>query len=396
MEREPKRNGERLNGDTIVGQLASELRNPSDALRILAQSEKGESAASSTLPEGEPNNLSHGPYNATFLDEYKLVESGLIHRTAIFELLHIYSRNYHPYCPIVPTYMLGPSAIDKILRSDFFLLTVVLTIASRDSPSHSLIHRYCWDYAQRLLLEVLLGHPWTLKSRTVESLLLLSEWLPHIELTHGALNEDKSAFPNTTMQQETKEQAEHKRLIWTFVYIADRQISVRLGQSFWSRGPSLSTRFTSKDFPSLQPCFHDTQDDYASVHQATMELIQLMHNVQGILYASPKRTLAIVHDGDYSRYLDDFQRAAMNWQAIWNGLAVSPRVKHTAYMPQYSCTEPIALGPFNLSIDVKKLQHIASYSGIFGKEDNTDRTKLGTPTKARIAVGSITFFNNQL
>lgn len=89
---------------------------------------------------------------------------------------------------------------------------------------------------------MLLGHPWTLKSRTVESLLLLSEWLPHIELTHGALKEDKSifledrtswslvglavrqaylmrldqgAFPNTVMQQETKEQAEHKRLIWT-------------------------------------------------------------------------------------------------------------------------------------------------------------------------------------
>lgn len=94
MEREPKRNGERLNGDAIVGQLVSELRNPSDALHILAQSEKGESAASSTLPEGEPNNLSNGPSNATFLDEYKLVESGLIHRTAIFELLHM-SVNRH-------------------------------------------------------------------------------------------------------------------------------------------------------------------------------------------------------------------------------------------------------------------------------------------------------------
>lgn len=292
--------------------------------------------------------------------------------------------------------MLGLSAIDKIRKSDYFLLTVILTIASRDSQSHSMIHRHCWNYAQRLLLEVLLGHPWTLRSRTVESLLLLSEWLPHIELTHAALKEDKSifiedrtswslvglavrqaylmrldqgAFPNATMQQETKEQADHKRLIWTcefcihqnnvslvyrdsffssanpslmyiheVVYIADRQISVRLGQSFWSRGPSLSTRFTSKDFPSLQPISHGSQDDYASVHQATMELIQLMHNVQGILYASPKRTLAIVHDGDYSRYLDDFQRAATNWQATWSGLAVSPRVKRSlSLVYEYLC-----------------------------------------------------------
>ncbi|KAL7815499.1 hypothetical protein V8C26DRAFT_401835 [Trichoderma gracile] len=365
IESEPTHNIARSDDDAIDEQLASELRNPSDALHILAQSEKGESVGSSTLPDVEHDNLSGGPSRGTFIGEYELVERGVIHHAAIFQLLQIYSHNYHPYCPIVPAYMLGHSAIEQIRKSDFFLLTVILTIASRDSPSHSLVHRNCWDYAQRLLLEVLLGHPWTLKSRTVESLLLLSEWLPHIELTHAALNEDKSifiedrtswslvglavrqaylmrldqgAFPNATMQQETKEQAEHKRLIWTFVYIADRQISVRLGQSFWSRGPSLSTRFTSKDFPSLQPSSHDSQDDYASVHQATMELIQLMHNVQGILYASPKRTLAIVHDGDYSRYLDDFQRAAMNWQATWNGLVVSPRVKRSlSLIYEYLC-----------------------------------------------------------
>ncbi|KAL6859426.1 hypothetical protein J3F83DRAFT_768804 [Trichoderma novae-zelandiae] len=365
IEREPNYTVESMNEDAADGQLASELRNPSDALHILAQSEKPESVASSTLSEEERDTLSRGPSLAAFVDEYELVERGLIHRTTIGDLLHIYSHNYHPYCPIVPAYMLGQSATDNIRKADFFLLTVVLTIASRDSPAHSPIHRYCWDYAQRLLLEVLLGYPWTLRSRTVESLLLLSEWLPHIEPTHAALNENKSifiedrtswslvglavrqaylmrldqgAFPNATMQQETTEQAEHKRLIWTFVYIADRQISVRLGQSFWSRGPSLSTRFTSKDFPSLQPSSHDSQDDYASVHQATMELIQLMHNVQGILYASPKRTLAIVRDGDYSRYLDDFQRAAMNWQATWNGLAVSPRVKRSLCLVyEYLC-----------------------------------------------------------
>lgn len=137
--------------------------------------------------------------------------------------------------------MLGQSGIDKIRTSDFFLLTVILTIASRDSSTHSLIHRYCWDYTQKLLLEVLLGYPWTLKSRTVESLLLLSEWLPHIELTQSVSNEskamfiedrtswslvglavrqaylmrlDQGAFPNV-FTQETKEQAEHKRLLWT-------------------------------------------------------------------------------------------------------------------------------------------------------------------------------------
>ncbi|KAL7935943.1 hypothetical protein V8C35DRAFT_298616 [Trichoderma chlorosporum] len=368
VEKEDYCNFDGSNEDPITEQLASELRNPSDALHILAQSEKSKGSGSSALPMEEERGCSlRESLNATLLDEYELLRKGLIHHLNVSELLHLYSLNYHSYCPIVPTYILGQSVNNKIRQSDFFLLTVILTIASRDSPTHSLIHRYCWDYTQKLLLEVLLGYPWTLKSRIVESLLLLSEWLPHIELTQAAQaapNENKSmfiedrtswslvglavrqaylmrldqgAFP-ITITQETKEQAEHKRLTWTFVYIADRQISVRLGQSFWSRGPSLSTPFTAKDFPSLQPTSNGGQEDYASAHQATLELTQLMHNAQAILYSSPKRTLAMVHDGDYSRYLDDFQRAAMNWHATWSDLAVSVKVKRSlSLVYEYLC-----------------------------------------------------------
>lgn len=69
-----------------------------------------------------------------------------------------------------------------------------------------------------------------------------------------------------------------------------------------------------------------------------MELTQLMHNAQAILYSSPKRTLAMVHDGDYSRYLDDFQRASMNWHATWSDLAVSARVKRSlSLVYEYLC-----------------------------------------------------------
>ncbi|KAL7947113.1 hypothetical protein V8C42DRAFT_352495 [Trichoderma barbatum] len=365
IEKVPGLNLDVLNDDAIDEQLAAELRNPSDALHILAQSEKSEGSGSSALPSEEERDAPlRGPSSAVFVDEYELVQRGLVQHSNISELLHLYSHNYHSYCPVVPAYMLGESAIDNIRKSDFFLLTVLLTISSRDSPTHSLIHRHCWDFTQRLLLEVLLGYPWTLRSRTVESLLLLSEWLPYVELTQVAANETKSmfiedrtswslvglavrqaylmrldqgAFPNAVMQ-ETKEQSEYKRLIWTFVYIADRQISVRLGQSFWSRGPSLSTRLTAKDFPSLQPTSNGSQDDYASVHQATMELTQLMHNAQAILYSSPKRTLAMVHDGDYGRYLDDFQRAAMNWHATWSDLAVSLKVKRSLSLAyEYLC-----------------------------------------------------------
>lgn len=69
-----------------------------------------------------------------------------------------------------------------------------------------------------------------------------------------------------------------------------------------------------------------------------MELTQIMHNVQAILYASPKRTLAMVHDGDYSRYLDDFQRAVMNWHTTWGDLSVSPKLKRSLCLVyEYLC-----------------------------------------------------------
>lgn len=112
------------------------------------------------------------------------------------------------------------------------------------------------------------------------------------------------------------------------MYIADRQISVRMGQSFWSRGPSLSTRFTADDFPTLQ-LSDDAQHNYASVLQATIELTQILHNGHDILYSCKSRTWQMMLRGDYNRYLDDFRRALSTWQDSWGDLKASPRLHHT-------------------------------------------------------------------
>lgn len=112
------------------------------------------------------------------------------------------------------------------------------------------------------------------------------------------------------------------------MYVSDRQISVRMGQSFWSRGPSLSTRFTADDFPSLQ-LIQDSQHSYASVLQATIELTQLLHNVHDILYSAKARTLQMMLSGDYNRYLDDFRRALSTWQDCWGNLKASPKLHST-------------------------------------------------------------------
>lgn len=101
-----------------------------------------------------------------------------------------------------------------------------------------------------------------------------------------------------------------------------------MGQSFWSRGPSLSTRFTADDFPTLQ-LSDDAQHNYASVLQATIELTQILHNAHGILYSCKARTWQMMFRGDYNRYLDDFRRALSTWHDSWGNLKTSPRLYHT-------------------------------------------------------------------
>ncbi|KAE9583536.1 hypothetical protein CGMCC3_g414 [Colletotrichum fructicola] len=343
------------------------LRNPSDALHILTRSgpamsrenrprgghqyvldpdhaedgsvESGANSALGVSQVAKPNHRNRGSSfgeQRSILDNYELTQIGVVHPDEVSELLTMV---------------------------DFFLLTVILTIASRDSTKHSVVHRYCWNHAQSLLLQVLLAVPWTQTPRTVEGLLLLSEWLPHVEskhLTSGnpkdvfregrttwsvvgqavrlgyALRLDRAAFRG--YGSSTSQNQDQNRLIWMFTYIADRQISVRLGQSFWSRGPSLSSNFTAKDFPTLQSSPVTTFEDYASVLQANLELTQILHNAHAILYSSTERTLSMIHEGDYPRYLDDFMESATHWDSRWKVLKASPNLRAAlSLLYEYVC-----------------------------------------------------------
>src|ERR1700742_4186743 len=70
------------------------------------------------------------------------------------------------------------SNIDKIAAEEPFLLTAILTIASKHELSWAQLHKHCWDYMKELLLEVMLAMPWTHRVGSVEGLLLLADWLP--------------------------------------------------------------------------------------------------------------------------------------------------------------------------------------------------------------------------
>ncbi|KAK2468991.1 hypothetical protein H9L39_19385 [Fusarium oxysporum f. sp. albedinis] len=353
--------------------LRMALRNPSDALQILAYSQDNSPVSTRSLSiaysdatgrlalqaTSPAHSTTHGnrPTPSFILDNYELVQRGLLHPSILPELLHIYGNNYHPYCPIVPEYFLGSSALERIQKPDYFLLTIILTIASRDSPNHVLVHRYCWDHTQHLLLQVLLAHPWSQTPRTVEGLILLSEWLPHIQANratseaHKSLSSedrtawslvglavrlgyllrlDTAAFRNF-IDDESKEHEERKRLI-----------SVRLGHSFWSRGPALSSHFTEKDFPSLKSPSGVNDQSYASVLEATLELTQLIYNAHQILYPSTDKTLTMIHNGDYPIYLDDFDRSITTWHAKWKDVQAPINVK-TTLMLTYEYTRFVML-----------------------------------------------------
>ncbi|KAF5016992.1 hypothetical protein F66182_11154 [Fusarium sp. NRRL 66182] len=290
-----------------------------------------------------------------FFEDYELVQRGLLRPSLVSKLLFTYHQNKHPTFPLVHTSLFTPENMEKLQKSDYFLLTAILTIASRDDPQQTLTHRYCWDHTQRLLIDVLLAHPWTQTPRTVEGLLLLAEWLPHIQIQETSSDSPKSLFSEDRTawslvglavrqgylqrldqgafrngdKSESKEQSEQNRLIWAYIFMADRQISVRLGQSFWSRGPSLNANFTAKDYPSLQPLPDSDSEDYASILQASMELIQILHNAHAVLYSSKDRTMAMVLEGNYARYLDDFRTSATTWHSAWNSIAVSTKTKTT-------------------------------------------------------------------
>ncbi|KAK1547663.1 hypothetical protein CPAR01_01630 [Colletotrichum paranaense] len=383
----PSTNEDGCNEDEVTGpddHNDMELRNPSDALQILARSRNKVSTSNSithrptshhtnTMPSAKPRETlvrleefdgsgfrieTSGPKCMTDtmsgLNNFELIRRGVLRLDKASELLDMFASNYHPYCPVTPTYFFTQPG--QLQKRDYFLLAVLLTIASRDSPVDAHLHSQCWNYVQSLLLQVLLAHSWTQTPRTVEGLLLLSEWLPHIESKRSALavhkdhfsegqtawsivglavrlgyslRLDRAAFRSPSSGESVDDKQEQNRLIWTFTYLADRQISVRLGQSFWSRGPALSSKFTAKDFPSLKPVAGCSTDDYASVLHAHLDLMQILHNAHSILYSANERTQSMINEGDYPRYLDDLMEAATAWSTNWGGLQVSPKLKST-------------------------------------------------------------------
>ncbi|RAH87305.1 hypothetical protein BO86DRAFT_423851 [Aspergillus japonicus CBS 114.51] len=204
-----------------------------------------------------------------------------------------------------------------------FLLAAVISIATQEQPDLAGLHDDIWRYTERLIMQVVLGAGAVRCVGTVEALDensdLKSERTEDNSMAWSLVGlAVRQAYllhlETYSFRGEVKIESD-----LNYTYLADRQISIQMGQAFWCRGPGLSTRFTVHDYPSLQPQ-EASGIDYASFIQAQVELTTLFGNVHDILFASTSRTMQLMLVGDYTKYLDDSSKALDMWKGTWRNV----------------------------------------------------------------------------
>ncbi|KAJ5292003.1 hypothetical protein N7478_001254 [Penicillium angulare] len=339
-------------------------RNPSDAWQCLT----GIATQSTSVPQDRPrdhharsesgsfsahNGLRNSivaDFNApnTGIKAYRLVHSRALDPATVWQLVNRYAENFHPYLPLVPRKYFERSALDEFANNEKYLLTAIITIASKDLLDRPEIHECCSKYMLELISAISAGAECDVDA--IEALLLLAEWEPHglrsrIERV-GRGEEDRAAWMHVGLALRSGyfigldrtsfrgdpygEQATEarRRLAWASCYVSDRLISVRIGRAFWSRGPGPMTGLVSQDFPSLQPA-REGDEDYSKIFQAMLDLTQLYGNVHEVLYSGMRTSNQMMLMGDYVKYVDDFRLAILRWKSLWGPLDCSAPMRAT-------------------------------------------------------------------
>ncbi|TKA62216.1 hypothetical protein B0A49_09193 [Cryomyces minteri] len=354
-------------GSPVENMPFSNLQNPSDALGILAQiASNGEEENSNhrraiatqqenldpaTTGMGSMPLFERSPSSLYRDLNYHLVSDGHLTVPTIRHLVRHYKDTYHPYFPLVPPATFDPSNLASVAEGEPHLLTAILVIASKDIVAEPQTYAACASYMQKLVSDLAAGGKGGVEA--VEALLLLAEWTPYTQKGKagqvGRGEEDREAWMHVgtalrvgyflgldryafRLVGETKDpQFSRKRLVWTACYISDRQISIRIGRAFWSRGPGPLTTLRKEDFPLLQPQTPG-DEDYASIFQATLELTMLFSNVHDVLYSNPGSSFRSHLSGGYIKYIDDFRSAIYGWKSVWGTLTCAPHLKATLLM----------------------------------------------------------------
>ncbi|KAK5107294.1 hypothetical protein LTR62_001423 [Meristemomyces frigidus] len=341
---------------------STDLQNPADALDFLANVAE-RNAGPSQLPPMQTSIYSSTPQHAAvgggmyqpppLRDRASLVNvidfapltKGLLTMDTIRTLLNRYEEKYHPFFPLANPLAFDIQNLSTIAAQEPHLLTAILTVASKDDKDWWQWHETCSAHMMQLIAELVYGAEGTVEA--VEAMLILAEWVPrrpHSQPAVGRGEEDQAAWmytgtairlgyllgiDRTGFRTEADEQSldiNRKRLAWAACYMSDRQISVRIGKAFWSRGPGPMTALRAQDFPSLRPTLNH-QDDFAAIFQANLELTQLFSNAHDVLYATKSRSNQLNFGGEYVKYIDDFRTALRSWQSTWGVFTCSSPLK---------------------------------------------------------------------
>lgn len=256
-----------------------------------------------------------------------------------------YEEKYHPFFPLANPAALDPANLPTSAAKEPHLLAAILTVASKDEKDWWHVHEACSAHMQSLVASLVYTGLGSVEA--VEAMLILAEWVPrrpHATSTIGRGEEDQAAWmyvgtavrlgyllgiDRSGFRADDEAQSadlNRKRLAWASCYMSDRQISVRIGKAFWSRGPGPMTALHAHDFPSLRPRLH-RHDNLASIFQASLELTQLFSNAHDVLYATKSRSNSLMEGGEYVKYLDDFRVALRHWNETWGAFTCSPALK---------------------------------------------------------------------
>lgn len=302
---------------------STDLQNPADALEFLAN--VAERNNGSQLPPihgyGRAHGLSQNPSGAhspSGTINYPPLVKGLLSLEMLHLLLSRYEEKYHRFFPLANPAAFDPINLPVIAVKEPHLLAAILTVASKDENEWLSIHEACSEHMRHKIADLVYSGIGSVEA--VEAMLILAEWVPrrpHSTPAVGRGEEDQAAWmyvgtavrlgyllgiDRSGFRQERESQSadlNRKRLAWAACYMSDRQISVRVGKAFWSRGPGPMTALRAEDFPSLKARPNSADDDHGAIFEANLALTQLFSNAHDVLYATKDRSNQLNFGGEY-------------------------------------------------------------------------------------------------
>ncbi|BEJ01315.1 hypothetical protein CcaverHIS631_0511720 [Cutaneotrichosporon cavernicola] len=331
---------ERQGDDALV---SSNLQNPSDALRLLANaSSLPYHSLHSTYPAKADD---AGPAGNTFSiwSTWSPIQQGLLTVQDARALFSFFEVEMAPLYPLIHPTLFEQHYLDTLVRDEPLLLGTILTIAARYSNvlvdnRGAILHKVICQWVRLQFMRVMDGDSALRSISTVEALLLLSEW-PMLPMTHQlednsepeteeflllkpSLRYDAYSWSNigwavrlaqelgihdiaTGKSPQSVEPWKTERMLktWVYCYNADRHISVRLG-----RNAALQQSMTSRWWEDLSDHVHrknrdGSNDVWTSDIFMLACIAQLMGTVQDHLYIHKDVTRTLLRTGAWESFL---------------------------------------------------------------------------------------------